>query len=129
MVGTLPAQGCGVTYDGDNEGHGGYLVTNIANQNQLVPWLSATKPTIILMHLGTNDVWSNVATATILAAYSKLIDQMRASNPSMKILVRTPPPFPSQVKRADAERAVGREDPPYGARGLRQLSRRRRELE
>ena len=25
FVGTLPPQGCGVTYDGDNEGHGGYL--------------------------------------------------------------------------------------------------------
>src|SRR5688572_777119 len=39
MVGTLPAQGCGVAHDGDNEGHGGFLATNIANQNQLVGWL------------------------------------------------------------------------------------------
>src|SRR5262245_24428169 len=30
MVGTLPAQGCSVAYDGDNEGHGGALVTTVA---------------------------------------------------------------------------------------------------
>lgn len=87
FVGTLPPQGCGIAYDGDNEGHGGILATNMANQNQLPAWLSATTPDIVLMHLGTNDVWSHLATSTILAAFSTLVDQMRASNPSMKILV------------------------------------------
>src|SRR5688572_31636067 len=56
FVGTLPPQGCGVAHDGDNEGHGGFLATNIANQNQLVGWLSSTRPDIVIMHLGTNDV-------------------------------------------------------------------------
>jgi chitodextrinase/lysophospholipase L1-like esterase len=87
MVGTLGPQGCGVPYDGDNEGHGGFLVTNVADQNQLVPWLAATLPDIVIMHFGTNDVWSSRPTATILAAYTKLVGQMRASNPNMKILV------------------------------------------
>ena len=79
FVGTLPAPGCGIGYDGDNEGHGGYLATNIANQNQLPGWLSATRPDIVMMHLGTNDVWSNIAPATILTAFGKLVDQMRAT--------------------------------------------------
>ena len=87
FVGTLPAQGCGFTYDGENEGHGGFLVTNVADQNQLVGWLSATLPDIVLMHFGTNDVWSARSNAQILAAYSKLVDQMRASKPTMRILV------------------------------------------
>lgn len=87
MVGTLPAQGCGIAHDGDNEGHGGFLVTNVADQNQLVGWLAASKPDVVMMHFGTNDVWSNRPTDQILAAYSKLVDQMRASNPNMKILV------------------------------------------
>ncbi|CEL56254.1 hypothetical protein RSOLAG1IB_07670 [Rhizoctonia solani AG-1 IB] len=87
MVGTLPAQGCGIPYDGDNEGHGGYLATNIANQNMLPAWLSATTPDVVAMTLGTNDVWSSIAPATILTAFSKLVDQMRASKPTMKILV------------------------------------------
>jgi lysophospholipase L1-like esterase len=87
FVGTLPPQGCGVSYDGDNEGHGGFLATNVANQNQLPGWLSATHPDIVIMHFGTNDVWNNIAPATILAAFSTLVDQMRASNPNMKVLV------------------------------------------
>ncbi|MET8323240.1 cellulose binding domain-containing protein [Micromonospora sp. NPDC005189] len=87
FVGTLGPQGCGQPYDGDNEGHGGYLATNVANQNLLPGWLSATRPDIVLMHFGTNDVWSNIAPATILAAYSKLVDQMRASNPTMRVIV------------------------------------------
>lgn len=108
FVGTLPGQGCGFTYDGENEGHvsspkvarkfinghvideikqGGYLATNIANQNMLPKWLSSTKPDIVMMHLGTNDVWNNISPAAITAAFSKLVEQMRASKPTMKILV------------------------------------------
>ncbi|UBU14952.1 cellulose binding domain-containing protein [Nonomuraea gerenzanensis] len=87
FVGTLPPQGCGVAHDGDNEGHGGYLATNIANQNLLPGWLSATRPDIVVMHLGTNDVWSNIAPATILSAFTTLVNQMRAGNPNTKILV------------------------------------------
>ena len=87
FVGTLPPQGCGFPYDGENEGHGGYLATNVANQNLLVDWLAATHPDVVMMHFGTNDVWSNLPTATILAAFTKLVAQMRASNPRMKILV------------------------------------------
>ena len=87
FVGTLGPQGCGVPYDGDNEGHGGFLVTNVADQNQLVGWLAATLPDVVIMHFGTNDVWSSRPTATILAAFTKLVGQMRTSNPNMKILV------------------------------------------
>jgi lysophospholipase L1-like esterase/chitodextrinase len=87
MVGTQPPQGCSVPYDGDNEGHGGALATAVADQNQLVGWLAATHPDIVMMHFGTNDVWSGRTTDQILAAFSTLVDQMRASNAAMKILV------------------------------------------
>ena len=87
FVGTLGPQGCGVQYDGDNEGHGGILGTNIADQNLLPGWLAATDPDVVLMHLGTNDVWNNRSVAAILAAYGKMVDQMRAQNPRMVVLV------------------------------------------
>jgi lysophospholipase L1-like esterase len=87
FVGTLPPQGCGIPYDGDNEGHGGILATDIANQNLLPAWLAATRPDIVMMHLGTNDVWGARTPDVILAAFSKLVDQMRAQNPNMQILV------------------------------------------
>jgi lysophospholipase L1-like esterase len=87
FVGTQAPQGCGVPYDGDGEGHGGALVTAVADQNQLPGWLAATRPHIVLMHFGTNDVWSARPVDVILAAYSKLVDQMRASDPTMRVLV------------------------------------------
>jgi lysophospholipase L1-like esterase len=87
FVGTLPAQGCGFTYDGENEGHGGYLATNVANQNLLPGWLSATNPDVVMMHFGTNDAWSNLSPSTILSAYTTLVGQMRAKNPNIRILV------------------------------------------
>jgi lysophospholipase L1-like esterase len=87
FVGTLPGQGCGFTYDGENEGHGGFLATNIARQNQLVGWLSQTKPDVVMVHLGTNDVWSNQSPSAILGAFDTLVKQMRASKATMKILV------------------------------------------
>ncbi|GAA0207540.1 hypothetical protein GCM10010492_01380 [Saccharothrix mutabilis subsp. mutabilis] len=87
FVGTLPGQGCGFPYDGENEGHGGFLATNVADQNQLVGWLAQTHPDVVLMHFGTNDVWNNRSPATILAAFGKLVDQMRADNPDVQVLV------------------------------------------
>lgn len=87
FVGTLGPQGCGIPHDGDNEGHGGFLAVNIASQNQLPAWLNATRPDIVMMHLGTNDVWNALSPQVILTAFSTLVDQMRASNPNMKILV------------------------------------------
>src|SRR5574341_1010137 len=88
FVGTLPPPGCGIPYDGDNEGHGGILATDIANQDHLPPWLAATNPDIVMMHLGTNDLFSATNTSEmVLAAYSKMVGQMRANNPNMQILV------------------------------------------
>jgi lysophospholipase L1-like esterase len=78
---------CQGTFDIDNEGHGGYLATGIANNNQLPGWLSATQPDIVMMMLGTNDVWSHLPPATILDAYTRLLGQMRAQNPNVKLIV------------------------------------------
>ncbi|SPO06844.1 related to acetylxylan esterase [Cephalotrichum gorgonifer] len=88
FVGTLPGQGCGFAYDGENEGHGGYLATNIASQGLLPGWLSASGGAdVVMVHLGTNDVWSNIAPGVILGAFDTLVGQMRDSNPAVKILV------------------------------------------
>jgi lysophospholipase L1-like esterase len=106
FVGTLPAQGCGFTYDGDNEGHGGYLATNIADQNLLPGWLAATDPDVVLMHLGTNDVWSSLPPATILAAFTTLVGQMRAANPAMRILVAQILPMNPANCAACAQRVI-----------------------
>ncbi len=107
FVGTLNnSTACGIPFDGDNEGHGGYLATNIANQNLLPGWLAATNPNIVMMHLGTNDVWNNIAPATILAAFSTLVNQMRAHNPNMRILVAQITPMNPSGCSACAQRVI-----------------------
>ncbi|WP_159944122.1 MULTISPECIES: SGNH/GDSL hydrolase family protein [unclassified Nocardiopsis] len=87
FVGTRPGDGCGFEYDGDNEGHGGFLVTDVARRGLLVDWLDRTDPDVVMMHFGTNDVWSAVPTGQVLEAYGTLVSQMRAHNPRMRILV------------------------------------------
>ncbi|MGP3737314.1 GDSL-type esterase/lipase family protein [Streptomyces sp. GDS52] len=87
FVGTLPGQGCGLAYDGDNEGHGGELVTDVADRDLLPGRLAATRPDIVVLHFGTNDVWSGVSPDRILAAYTKLVAQMRAADPDTRLLV------------------------------------------
>jgi len=82
--------GCnpGYSYDFDHEGHGGYSATGIAGNDQLPPWLDAAKPDIVLMHLGTNDMWGGyIPLQDKLTAFTKLVGQMRVQNPAMKIIV------------------------------------------
>lgn len=87
FVGTQSPQGCGFDYDGEHEGHPGVLVTDVAAQNQLPAWLAAADPDVVLMHFGTNDVWSNRPASSILAAYTTLVGQMRSQNPDVEVLV------------------------------------------
>ncbi|KAK0620171.1 SGNH hydrolase-type esterase domain-containing protein [Immersiella caudata] len=87
FVGSLPAQGCGFTYDGANEGHGGILATGIVSRRELPGWLERSKPDLVMMHLGTNDVWNNKSPAEILGAFGTMVDWMRDSKKEVKILV------------------------------------------
>lgn len=86
MVGTLPAQGCGFAHDGDHEGHGGALVTNVAASGEAAAWFAAARPQVVLMHFATNDVWSGRSTEQILAAWTTLVGQMRAVDPTVVVV-------------------------------------------
>jgi lysophospholipase L1-like esterase len=78
----------GFPYDFDHEGHSGFSITGIADQNQLPPWLTAARPDVIVMHLGTNDMWGgHIPLQNKITALTKLVGQMRTNNPSMKIVV------------------------------------------
>lgn len=82
-------QNCTATHadwDHHHEGHSGYLAINIANSN-LTGWLASAKPDVVNFMLGTNDVAQGHSTSEITAAYTKMVQEMRASNPNMKIIV------------------------------------------
>lgn len=64
-------------------------------------------PDIVVMHFGTNDVWSSVSPDRILAAYTRLVGQMRASNPDMnKIAARWYPALSALLGRVPATRVT-----------------------
>ena len=88
--------GCTPTnYDKDNEGHPGVLVTDFINDAddqvagvQTLASLFNPRPAdVVLLHFATNDVWNARAPATILAAYSTVVDALRAANPNVVVLV------------------------------------------
>lgn len=103
MVGTLNYDyGCSVGgFDADNQGYSSSLITEVVagvtNARTCDPYcpslsdiktaLNTTKPTVVLMHWGTNDVWNAKSTSSITSAYSAVIDAARAANPSVTILV------------------------------------------
>jgi lysophospholipase L1-like esterase len=92
FIGTnLNNQSCNGAPNVQTEGHGGYLVTDLVGNgkhaSELAQWTSADKPDVVLMHFGTNDVWNNVAPATILDAYSTVLASLRASSPKVIVFV------------------------------------------
>lgn len=78
---------CSGTTDQDHEGHPGSLATDFAKNGNLVGWLDAAQPDVVLMLLGTNDVLlGKKPIDEIRAAYDVLIGQMRDNNPNMRIV-------------------------------------------
>ncbi|AEO64701.1 084d190e-7e62-4720-a8ed-f31e7ddc4fb8 [Thermothielavioides terrestris] len=73
-------------WDEHHEGHSGWLAIDIAN-NYLATWLKNTPADIVMFMLGTNDVVRGHTTNDIIAAYTKMVNIMRAANPKMKIIV------------------------------------------
>lgn len=73
-------------WDQHHEGHSGWLAIDIAN-NYLTNWLKSTPADIVMFMLGTNDVFRGRSTNDIIAAYTKMVNIMRAANPKTKIIV------------------------------------------
>jgi lysophospholipase L1-like esterase len=77
-------------WDMHHEGHSGWRAVDIAN-NYLAKWVSDSKPDIVQFMLGTNDVVGNYNTQQIMAAYTKMVTEMRTENAKMGIIVSPPP--------------------------------------
>ncbi|HEY3592551.1 MAG TPA: GDSL-type esterase/lipase family protein, partial [Polyangiaceae bacterium] len=103
LVGTLNNDpGCGIAgFDGDNQGYSSSLltevvagITNARTCDPICPTLSdfatafaTTKPDVVLLHYGTNDVWNAKPAAQIVSGYSALVDAARAANPNVVVLI------------------------------------------
>jgi lysophospholipase L1-like esterase len=87
----LNNQVCGSAPNVQTEGHGGYLVTDLVGAGihaaELPRWCSADTADVVLMHFGTNDVWNNRSTQSILDAYSTVLADLRAVNSKVIVFV------------------------------------------
>jgi hypothetical protein len=80
-----PPPACCRNFDWDHEGHSGYRVDQI--QPLLPGWLSLNRPDLVLLHLGTNDILQGQTPESTAAELGQIIDQLRAANPRVKILL------------------------------------------
>lgn len=88
MVGSLEPEGCGFEYDGEHEGHGGIKTRTIASSGVTRSWLKLHPADILLVHLGTNDIWGGgSSTKTILDDFSVIVEDAREVNPEIAILI------------------------------------------
>jgi lysophospholipase L1-like esterase len=82
FVGTQTA---GTIGDADNEGHRGWQIDQL--QANATTWINTYQPDVVLLHIGTNDMYRNYQVATAPDRLSALIDQILAARPGIYVLV------------------------------------------
>ncbi len=84
--------GEGVTPDPNNEGHPGWTIPQMKNGIDTEGWLEASRPDIVLLHIGTNDIRKGDA-ASAPSNLSVLLDDILARVPQTHIIVAQIIPF------------------------------------
>lgn len=79
--------GLGVTGDWDrhHEGHGGYRLDQL--DTEIPRWIAASRPDVILLLAGINDVGSLASTETGAARFRNLLQDIRTADPHILTLV------------------------------------------
>lgn len=72
-------------FDLDHEGHPGWRVDN--SLGNIRAWADAQRPNIVLIHLGTNDLFQGQSVDSTVNELGQLIDTLRASNANVTILM------------------------------------------
>jgi lysophospholipase L1-like esterase len=72
-------------FDRDHEGHSGWRVDQILEQ--IDGWADTSKPDIVLIHLGTNDVLQGQTPQSTIEELRTLIQRLRNTNPRIKALI------------------------------------------
>ncbi|MGY2134617.1 SGNH/GDSL hydrolase family protein [Hymenobacter sp. HD11105] len=82
-------------FDLDHQGHWGWTTAMLLAETR--QWAREHQPDIVLLHAGTNDCFSEKPVAEIRDNLGHLIDELRAGNPQVKVLlaqlIPTAPPY------------------------------------
>ena len=74
-----------IDFDLDHEGHWGWRIDQILRH--ITTWMISSNPDFILIHLGSNDLFQGQTAESTRNELSELIDQIRAQNHNISILV------------------------------------------
>ncbi len=86
MVGSLSDGAAAGLVDSEHEGHGGETTQFIANN--VTGYLTASKPDVVLLHIGTNDATDNVAPMQALLANASNFASIATNEPVRLLLAR-----------------------------------------
>jgi lysophospholipase L1-like esterase len=79
------SQTSGTIGDPNHEGHKSWQINDL--QANITGWLGTYQPDVVLLHIGTNDMYRNYQVATAPNRLSALIDQILAARPTAHVLV------------------------------------------
>lgn len=87
-------------FDMDHDGHSGWTAENVLHppdwdsvRGSITEWLKLYTPDIVLLELGTNEVFQCITPASATASLSLIIDALRTKNPKVKIFLAQIPPL------------------------------------
>jgi hypothetical protein len=90
-------------FDMDHDGHSGWTAHHILEppdwdkqRGNIDNWLESYRPDIVLMELGTNEVFQCASAGQGMKDLSIIIDKLRRKNASVKILLAQIPPLGKQ---------------------------------
>ncbi|MBD0738645.1 FG-GAP-like repeat-containing protein [Streptomyces sp. CBMA29] len=93
------SQTSGTLADQSNEGHGGYVISQI--RDGIDGWLTAAHPDLVLLHIGINDLNRGIDVANAPARLADLVDRVYADRPGTGVimlgLIPTTPNLGTQV--------------------------------
>jgi lysophospholipase L1-like esterase len=82
----------------DHEGHPGWEIDDITDQ--VARWLARSRPTVVLLHIGTNDLDRDADVARAPARLAQLIDLILRTAPTVTLFVASvTPALPEAVQR------------------------------
>jgi lysophospholipase L1-like esterase len=72
-------------FDQNHEGHWGWRADQILGS--IVGWASTYRPDVVLMHLGTNDMFQSQSVSSTINELGSIIDTIRQSSPNVTIVM------------------------------------------
>lgn len=79
------SQATGSGFDRNHEGHSGKTADYI--DANVVGWLQAKKPQVVLLHIGTNDISQDESPASTANEISSILDKIRNYDPQIRTVV------------------------------------------